>query len=316
MSVLTVTTPYVDGGTVTSTNLNALVGTATFAAASVDNVTTEVSGGSIVVRDAGISKPKLSANLQGITEKVGTAFITGDKTGNARGGDALDVQVGHLNPTDVASGSRAIAFGRDNTASNYESAGIGVSNTASGYRSAAFGGSNTSSNKYSSSFGFFNNATGYRSMAFGGSNTATGYLSSAVGIRNNASDEASAACGYDNTASGYQSSAIGHSNTVTGSDGHAIGRGVINNSASALEMGIWDNSSSTRKAAIKLTEFGGVAFTLENSASAPIDQATIGNETGQQLGRGMFTVQRNGNAFTLYLNDGGTIKSLALGSVA
>ena len=315
MSVLTVTTPYVDGGTVTSTNLNALVGTATFAAASVDNVTTEVSGGSIVVRDAGISKPKLSANLQGITEKVGTAFITGDKTGNARGGYALDVQVSRINPTDVASGSRAIAFGRDNTASNYESAGIGVSNTASGYRSAAFGGSNTSSNKYSSSFGFFNNATGYRSMAFGDSNTATGYLSSAVGIRNNASDEASAACGHSNTASGYHSSAIGVNNTAIGSNGHAIGQGVINNSASSLEMGVWDNSG-IRKAAIKLTEFGGVAFTLENSASAPIDQATMGSETGQQLGRGMFTVQRNGNAFTLYLNDGGTIKSLALGSVA
>jgi hypothetical protein len=287
MSVLTVTTPYVDGGTVTSTNLNALVGTATFSAASVDNVTTEVSGGSIVVRDAGISKPKLSANLQGITEKVGTAFITGDKTGNARGANALDVQVGHSNPTDVASGSRSVAFGRDNATSGYDSAGIGINNTASDYQS----------------------------VAFGNSNTASSYLSIAVGTRNNAINEQSVALGSFNTASGYQSSAMGLSNTAIGSDGHAIGRKVINNSASALEMGIWDNSG-IRKTAIKLTEFGGVAFTLENSVSAPIDQATTGSETGQQLGRGMFTVQRNGNAFTLYLNDGGTIKSLALGSVA
>jgi len=314
MAILSVNTPYVDGGTVTSTNLNALVTDASFISGSVDNVTTELSSGSIIVKDGGISINKLNTSLSGAIEIFGSAYVGGNKTGNSRGSSALDVQVSRVNPTDVASATGAIAFGRDNTVSGYESSGIGSSNTASGYRCVAFGGFNTSSNKYSSSFGLFNNASGYRSAALGHNNNASDYLSSAVGVRNNASNEGSVACGYDNTASGYRSSAIGLQNTAIGSDGHAIGRGVINNSASALEMGIWSNIG-IRKAAIKLTEFGGVAFTLENSTSAPTDQATMGNETGQELGRDMFTVQRNGDAFTLYFNDGGTIKSLALGSV-
>ena len=61
---------------------------------------------------------------------------------------------------------------------------------------------------------------------------------------------------------------------------------------------------------------GGVALTCENSASAPTDQATAGAEGIQELGRDMFTIQRDGDAFSLYFNDAGTIKSLSLGTVS
>ena len=55
MAILTVQTPYVDGGTVTSTNLNALVTDSSFTTNAVDGSTTQLSGGSIVVKDNGIS---------------------------------------------------------------------------------------------------------------------------------------------------------------------------------------------------------------------------------------------------------------------
>lgn len=287
MSVLTVTTPYVDGGTVTSTNLNALVGTATFSAASVDNVTTEVSSGRIVVRDAGITKPKLSANLQGITERSGTAYIGGDKTGNTRGTGALDIQSTRTGITRIAVGVNSVAVGNDNLA--FDSA-------------VAFGATNT--------------ASGDSAITIGKLNVVSGDLGVGLGYNNIASGEGATGIGRDNDSSGFGTIAIGVNNTSSGYRSFAIGENVINSAINSFEIGKWNSLQSDRQFAIKLTENGGVAFTLENAASAPTDQSTLGAEASTELGRDMFTIQRNGTAFTLYFNDAGTIKSLALGSVA
>jgi hypothetical protein len=287
MSVLTVTTPYVDGGTVTSTNLNALVGAATFSATSVDNITTEISGGSIVVRDAGITKPKLSAILQGITERSGTAYIGGDKTGNTRGTGALDIQSTRTGITRIAVGNNSVAVGNDNLAFN-SAVAFGDTNTASGYSSITIGKSNVVSESFGLGLGYYNVASDYGAMAIGGNNESSGENSMGIGL--------------NNTSSGYK--AI------------AIGRNVINSATNSLEIGRWNTLQDDRQFAIKLTENGGVAFTLANAIPAPTDQATLGAEASTQLGRDMFTIQRNGTAFTLYFNDAGAIKSLALGSVA
>jgi hypothetical protein len=55
-----------------------------------------------------------------------------------------------------------------------------------------------------------------------------------------------------------------------------------------------------------------------NSSTAPttIDDADRPAESGGELASDMFTIQRNGDDLTLYVNDAGTIKSLSLGTLA
>ena len=84
MAILTTGNTYSDGDQVTSTNLNASVNSATFAAGAVDTSTTELSSGKIAVKDGGISPSKLSTGApswdttaNGITTFVG-AFPTLD----------------------------------------------------------------------------------------------------------------------------------------------------------------------------------------------------------------------------------------------
>ncbi|MHA2062562.1 MAG: hypothetical protein ACW963_09780, partial [Candidatus Sifarchaeia archaeon] len=67
----------------------------------------------------------------------------------------------------------------------------------------------------------------------------------------------------------------------------------------------------------RLHENGQHAVTIANSASAPTDGgATVGSEANGTLPRGMFTIQKNGNAVTFYYNNGGTIQSLPVGTLS
>lgn len=74
MPVLSKGTTYATNQQVTATNLNALVDNATFASGAVDNVTTQLSGGSIIVKDGGISAAKLAS---GIVDQSKLASPTG-----------------------------------------------------------------------------------------------------------------------------------------------------------------------------------------------------------------------------------------------
>lgn len=314
MAILSVNTPYVDGGTVTSTNLNALVTDASFISGSVDNVTTELSSGSIIVKDGGISTNKLNASLSGAIEIFGTAYVGGNKTGNTRGTRALDIQDNRLNLDQIASGFQSVALGGNNKASDQSSIAIGVSNIASNLNSSAVGYNNTASGNYSNAAGYFNTASGFNSSALGNTNTSSSNYSSAMGYGNTASGSYSSAVGNFNTSSGSYSSAFGRNNTSSAQDSVAIGINITNSVADAVEIGNW-YPGGTRRNAVRLTSLGAVSFTIKNSATPPTDQSITGAEDSSQLGRDMFTIQRLGDDFTLYFNDAGTIKSLALGSV-
>lgn len=61
MSVLSKGTTFTTGQQVTATNLNNLVDSATFASGSVDDVTTQLSSGSIIVKDGGITAAKIGS---------------------------------------------------------------------------------------------------------------------------------------------------------------------------------------------------------------------------------------------------------------
>ena len=61
MAILVTGNTYAANDQVTSTNLNAAVNSATFASGAVDGVSTQLSSGSIIVKDSGISPQKLDS---------------------------------------------------------------------------------------------------------------------------------------------------------------------------------------------------------------------------------------------------------------
>jgi hypothetical protein len=82
MPILVTGNTYAANDQVTSTNLNAAVNSATFASGAVDGVTTQLSSGSIIVKDSGISPQKLDSTAAytvgslTVTSAIGTSIIT------------------------------------------------------------------------------------------------------------------------------------------------------------------------------------------------------------------------------------------------
>ena len=252
-----------------------------------------------------------------LIKKDGTAIVAGDLSGNSRGSNALDVQSGRSSVTEVASGGQSSALGYDNTASGFSSSAFGYQNTASGYYTSAVGYRNTvSGGLFSSGFGCYSNASQSYSSAFGYRNLASGERSSAIGHYNIASGANSSAFGAYSVASGSLSSAFGYSNNASGTSSSAFGNRAKTTVNNTFEAGYW-SGSTTRGGAIRIHPNGQVAMTMVDSESAPTDGgATAGSETDGTLGRGMFTIKKNGSFVTLYYNNGGTIQSLGLGTLS
>ena len=215
----------------------------------------------------------------------GSAIVVGDLTGDARGGNALDVQAYRTSSTQIASGAGAIAVGRYNTVSGGDSIAVGFENTASGY--------------YTTAFGYKNTASDFRSSAFGNGNDASGGLSSAFGYDNTASGGADSAFGYKNTASGYNSSAFGNNNSALGQNCVAFGNGNSTASGSYLDaasIGIGNSAIGTNSVAIgsSNTSNGSVssAFGWGNTASG---DNTVAFGKNNQSTNGYSTAVGNGN---------------------
>lgn len=323
--ILSLETPYQDQDTVTSTNLNDLVKKATFTSAVVDGATTQLSSGAIIVRDGGVTEQKLSTAaqaklLQGAELEIdsGTNALTGGiKTGDTRGDGALDIQSQQSNSTEVASGDSAVSVGILSTASGQNSTCFGVNNNARENNSVAVGITQSTRGENAVSIGRNNYA--HNGAGTDGPNMPTGGAV-AIGSENTVTGGGSGAgfamaVGHDNTVTGDGSSAFGDGCLVSDQESHAFGKSVAISSPYSAEFGLW-GSNTNRVSGIRLTYSKEVSFTCKNSAGAPIDQATVGAEDTGQLGRDMFTIQRNGDDFTLYFNDGGTIKSLSLGTVS
>ena len=82
MPILVTGNTYAANDQVTSTNLNAAVNSATFASGAVDGVTTQLSSGSIIVKDSGVSPQKLDSTASytvgslTATSALATSIIT------------------------------------------------------------------------------------------------------------------------------------------------------------------------------------------------------------------------------------------------
>lgn len=288
MAILSVATPYEDGDTVTSTNLNALVTASTFDSGATDGTTTALSGGAISVKNSGISYAKLATELGGAIRLVGTAYIGGNKNGITRGLNALDIQNLRASTTDVSSGEESTTFGHSNQASGNLSTAIGHGNTASGLNASAQGYQNTASAQNAKAFGNLNDAT----------------------------QTGASAVGQSNSASGTSSSAFGYNNTVSGDQGTVFGHYVKTTIDNTSEFGYWSDAT-TRASSVRTHPNSQVALTIRDSASAPTDGgATAGSEADGTLGRGMYCIQKNSTAVTLYFNNSGTIQSLSLGTLS
>ena len=92
MAVITKGNTFANGDQVTAGSLNNLVDNAAFASGAVDNVSTQLSGGAVIVKDGGVSNAKIAddsvtttkiADAQIVTAKIADAQITTAKIANS-----------------------------------------------------------------------------------------------------------------------------------------------------------------------------------------------------------------------------------------
>jgi hypothetical protein len=121
-----------------------------------------------------------------LTPKGTGAFILGQKPdgtltgGNARGTNAVDLQLVRGANSHIASGANSFAVGTSNAASGSGSIALGNSNTASGQFTIATGSQNTASGQNSTAIGGRGNlANATASIVAGGSDTTSGFGSTA-----------------------------------------------------------------------------------------------------------------------------------------
>ena len=113
MAILSKGTTYSDGDQVTSSNLNALVDSATFASGAVDDSTTQLSSGAVIVKDLGIATGKIATSAV-TTAKIADSNVTKAKIenladykvlGNVSGGAAAPAEVAILDEDNMSSDS-------------------------------------------------------------------------------------------------------------------------------------------------------------------------------------------------------------------
>jgi len=157
--------------------------------------------------------------------------------GAKRGAYAIDLQLNRTYVSRVASGTNAVAIGRENTASGTDSMCLGALGNATGTQSMIIG-SGTSSNAGSIALGTNVNALGAQSASFGNLTTASGVNSMALGHSSGATGDYSYALGREHTVSGVVASALGgQACTSSGSRSIVIGHSSIANGDYSFVMG-------------------------------------------------------------------------------
>jgi hypothetical protein len=107
MAILTTGNTYVDNDQVTAATLNAAINSAAFASGAVDNATTQLSGGAVIVRDGGILPVKLSTggpiwdNAGTVYANIFSGLLNGNVVGNVAGNVVGNVSGTAANVTGV-----------------------------------------------------------------------------------------------------------------------------------------------------------------------------------------------------------------------
>jgi len=82
MAILNKGQTFSDGEQVTSAKLNTVVDGATFASGAVDDVSTQLSGGAIIVKDGGVTLQKLATALKDALYPVGSIYTNATDSNN------------------------------------------------------------------------------------------------------------------------------------------------------------------------------------------------------------------------------------------
>jgi hypothetical protein len=164
-----------------------------------------------------------------IIASVPDATATG---GNARGSNAVDLQMNRAAASNVASGlNSTICGGASNTASGtYAIVVGGQTNTSSGSNSISSGNQNTATRTSAIALGTFNNSTDNYAITLGLGNTANNSYAFAVGSYSTASGFASTCLGSEGSAYLRNMFTTGHGNFAAAGDNQSS---IINAKRSA-----------------------------------------------------------------------------------
>jgi hypothetical protein len=237
--------------------------------------------------------------------------------GNARGANAVDLQILRGNANQVAAGDYSVALGTNNRTVSPYTVAIGTGNTASGFFGIAIGnGSSTgdsgaiaigTSNTSGAEYGVVsggqsnigngrwsviggglsnNQGSQYGTISGGQTNTAsTGTHATVVGGQSNTSSgETSLSGGLLNTASGGQSTAFGRSNVVSGNNGSfAAGQSNTVSGNFCAAFGASNTVSGERNFAAGVSNavsgtLGNAAFGNANTVSSDLSSFAVGRQ--------------------------------------
>lgn len=241
---------------------------------------------------------KIVTLLNDAIRRVATAIIAGDFTGNARGAQAIDLQTGRLNDTEVASGESSFAVGRENIVSGNNSGAVGLECEVTGNVSFAFGDLVVVSGN--ASIGVGNNAAvaGANSQGIGRNSVASALDTTAIGYGAQATGASGAAIGKDTIASGADSTAIGKSAQATGNQANAIGSSTV--ASGLVSIAIGDAAAAAAEGAQAIGP-GSYAAGLYSQALGTSATANIGyttNISGAQIvGAGFGIGETNWQAY-------------------
>lgn len=160
------------------------------------------------------------AQTQDVIQRIGNAMIGGDFTGNARGRNAIDIQIVRQEPTNVASGAASMVFGKDSTASGINAQAFGAGNVASGDNSVAVGNQSNATGGESVAVGSQAGATGASALGVGTGAGALHDRGVAIGAsaRTTAADEAVIACTVLKTQQGVTYKTVMRQGDAAGGD--------------------------------------------------------------------------------------------------
>lgn len=209
--------------------------------------------------------------------------------GNARGTNAVDLQISRTLNTQVAGGqSSVISGGANNRISSgysFSTIGGGSGNVINSFHTFLSGLNNSSLGDFSVAIGNTNASNGYASVAFGSGNTSSGsrstisggdtntassnYSTVSGGQSNTASTNTHATVvgGSSNTASGQYSIAGGLGNTASGQYSISIGGfNNISNSTGTFSSGGSNQSTSSYSTSIGLSNTASGAYSVAMGA--------------------------------------------------
>lgn len=215
--------------------------------------------------------------------------------GNARGAQAVDLQIGRSSASEVASGTNAFTAGYRNTASSNYDVAIGEGNQATGGQDV--------------SMGFFNVASGGFCVAMGDENTcSTHNYGVAMGSENTASGQGGVAMGERNLANGKDCVALGFWAGCYGNLGwFNFGAVNLNGNANPGQNSYFVcviGNTTTGSSAVQLTADGGAASTTNEcnpaantsmtyTADCSITDNTTHHENTYSFGQSLITKGSN-----------------------